>query len=117
MPLRTLHRSEGGSGFVAAVAELVGERGIEAVVVGLPLSLSGGAGPAATAARGDILRLRRSLSVPVVAWDERMTTRIADRSLAARGLGGRKRRRVVDQLAASAILQSWLDAGMPLTGA
>jgi len=58
-------------------------------------------------------RLRRTLGVPVVAWDERLTTVIAERSLAGLRLSGRKRRQVVDSVAAAAILQSWLDAGMP----
>ena len=96
-----------------AVAALVRDREAEIVVVGMPVSLDGRLGPAAVAARAEIRRLRRMLPVPVLAWDERLTTAIAERSLSAQGLRGAKRRGVVDQLAASVILQSWLDAGMP----
>ena len=114
IPLTTLHRSSRRSDFVDAVEELVDNREAEAVVVGLPLSLSGRVGPAVAAVRGDIRQLRRSLAVPIIAWDERLTTRIAENNLVSRGMRSRSRRRVVDQLAAAVILQSWLDAGMPM---
>ena len=101
---------------VDAVAELVKEREVEVVVVGLPLSLSGLEKSAAAAASAEIRRLRRSLRVPVVAWDERLTTKIAAQQLSAQGLTSRRQRSVIDQQAASVILQSWLDAGMPMQG-
>ncbi|MGC8626804.1 MAG: Holliday junction resolvase RuvX [Acidimicrobiales bacterium] len=93
----------------AKLAGLVGEVGAKVVVVGLPLSLSGGRGPAAMVVDSELAGLRQVLDVPVVASDERYTTRIARRVLAS---GGRKRalrREVVDHMAAAAILQTWLD--------
>ena len=112
-PVTTLIRSGSSTDFTAAVAALVTEREVEIVVVGMPVSLNSRAGPACAATRSEMHRLRRVLAVPVVSWDERLTTAIAERSLAVQGIRGAKRRGVVDQLAATVILQSWLDAGMP----
>lgn len=92
------------------IAELVREVGAEAVVVGLPLSLDGSAGPAATAALAEAEALRQVLDVPVECHDERLSTVSASRSLAASGVRGRSRRKVVDQVAAAVVLQSWLDS-------
>ena len=92
------------------IAELVAEVGAEAVVVGLPLSLDGSAGPAAAAAEAEAEALRLVLGVPVECHDERLSTVSASRSLAASGVKARGRRTVVDQVAAAVLLQSWLDS-------
>jgi putative holliday junction resolvase len=91
------------------IAALVEEAGAEVVVVGLPLSLDGSTGPAAAAALAEADRLRASLPVTVTEWDERLTTVTAHRELAASGLRGKARRQVVDKVAASVMLQAWLD--------
>ncbi len=93
----------------AAIAELVEELGVERVVVGLPISLDGKMGPAATAAADEAEQLGDVLAVPVETYDERLTTVTADRSLSSLGLSGPARRRVVDKVAAAVILQAWLD--------
>ena len=80
------------------------------VVVGLPLSLDGSTGPAAQAAEHEVEELTAALAVPVLTHDERFTTAIAERALAESGLSGKARRQRVDMVAASVILQSWLDA-------
>jgi putative Holliday junction resolvase len=95
------------------IAALVDETGAAVVVVGLPLSLDGSVGPAADAILAETGELRARLPVEVVTWDERLSTAEAERSLRAMGVRGRKGRRVVDQVAATVILQSWLDAGQP----
>ncbi|HET6948967.1 MAG TPA: Holliday junction resolvase RuvX [Acidimicrobiales bacterium] len=95
------------------IAALVDEAGAEVVVVGLPLSLDGSVGPAAEAVLAEGAELRATLSVDVVTWDERLTTVEAERSLRVMGVKKGKRRRVVDQVAATVILQSWLEAGRP----
>jgi putative Holliday junction resolvase len=95
---------------IAALAE---EASAEVVVVGLPLSLDGSSGPAARAIGEEIDQLRGVLVAEVVAWDERLSTVEAERSLRAGAVRKGKRRRVVDQVAATVILQSWLDAGQP----
>lgn len=93
------------------LAALVAELDATRVVVGLPLSLDGTAGPAAQAAEVESAALAERLDVPVELYDERFSTVSAERSLAAAGVRGRSRRRVVDQVAAAVLLQSWLDRG------
>jgi len=95
-----------------AVADLVRELGVQRVVVGLPLSLDGGTGPAARSAMEEADQLRRFLDVPVDLHDERLTTVAADRSLVAMNVKAGARRKVVDQVAAAVLLQSWLDSHM-----
>ena len=94
---------------VKAIAAMVKEQGIAAIVVGQPLSLSGGKGEAADHAEKFAQALRDFLKLPVFLQDERLTTVEADRQLADAGLRGRDRRRVVDQTAATLILQAYLD--------
>ena len=99
------------------IAELVAEWEAEQVVVGLPIDLAGEIGPAATAVLAECDELAAALPVLVTTHDERLTTRIADRSLRERGdLDGRDRRKVVDMVAASVILQDWLDRRRGLAG-
>ncbi len=112
-PVETLQRHGDLKQVLAAVAERVSEWEAEIVVVGLPVSLNGTEGPAARQARNETSRLRQFLDVPVVSCDERFTTVIAERSLMEQDVRGLARRRVVDQVAAAVMLQSWLDAGMP----
>jgi putative Holliday junction resolvase len=109
-PERTIERTGDAEADRAAIAAVVTELGATRVVVGLPLSLDGGAGPAAVAAREEIDALARVVGVPVEAHDERFSTVTASRALAAGGTRGRARRRRVDRAAAAVILQSWLDA-------
>ncbi len=92
------------------IAELVDEAGAVRVVVGLPTSLGGDAGPAALAVLAEIEQLRVALSVPVCTHDERLTTVTAQRSLRQAGVNTKKGRKVIDQVAAAVILQAWLDA-------
>jgi putative holliday junction resolvase len=91
------------------IGALVEEAGAQVVVVGLPLSLDGTTGPAARAALDEVEELRAALPVPVVTHDERLTTVTAERQLAAQGVRGPARRKVIDKVAAAVILQSWLD--------
>ncbi len=102
----------------AAVAAVAEETGATLVVVGLPLTLDGGRGPAAEAAEEVVAALRARLepnAVPVVTHDERLTTVVAERSLRAGGRSNRRRRSVVDQAAATVLLQSWLDRQRTVT--
>jgi putative holliday junction resolvase len=114
-PLVTLKRDQNaGDGTVASdiaeLARLVEERSAVEVVVGLPVSLSGSDGPAAAGAREYADRLAAVLApVPVLLADERMSTVVASRRLAERGVRGPRQRAVVDQAAAVEILQGWLD--------
>ncbi|MDQ4118356.1 MAG: Holliday junction resolvase RuvX [Actinomycetota bacterium] len=106
-PVETVPRDESAA---RRIADLVAEHEAVGVVLGLPRTLRGQDGPAAQAAQEFATALRSVLDVPVELTDERMTTVVATRQLSGRGVRGRKQRAVVDQAAAVAILQGWLDA-------
>lgn len=95
------------------IARLVAEADATGVVVGLPRSLNGELGPAARKIAAEVEQLRAHLDVPVFTHDERLTTVSAHRALRQAGMSSRRRRDVVDQVAAAVILQSWLDSGGP----
>lgn len=110
-PVETVRRGRGDVDRIAAIVTEEGgpERVLE-VVVGLPVSLSGGEGPAAAKVRDFAATLARRLDpVPVRLADERLTTVSAEAMLRDRGRSGGRRRAVVDQAAAVLILQHALD--------
>jgi putative holliday junction resolvase len=88
------------------------EAGASRVVVGLPLSLSGNAGPAAQAVLGEVdaLRALAGEELTVETHDERLTTVIAERGMRAANAPRRARKRAVDAAAAAVMLQSYLEA-------
>jgi putative holliday junction resolvase len=102
-PLETAPRDTAA----ARVAELVDEHSVVEVVLGLPRTLANREGPAAEAALA--FRDELSLPVPIVMHDERLTTVVASQQLRGR-VKGRKQRSVIDQVAAVAILQGYLDS-------
>jgi len=92
--------------------EIAAEVEAERLVVGLPLSLDGSMGPAATAAVAESERLGATTDLPVDLYDERFTTVTADRHLMERNMKADARRRIIDKVAAAVMLQAWLD-GQP----
>ncbi|MEI8390874.1 MAG: Holliday junction resolvase RuvX [Actinomycetes bacterium] len=92
------------------IAEIVLQEEIQVVVVGLPLLMSGGQGPAAKAATSEARRLGTVLAVAVEMFDERMTTVAADRALKEANLSATARRQYVDKVAAAIMLQAWLES-------
>jgi putative Holliday junction resolvase len=89
---------------------LADEQNVVRFVVGLPLDMRGGEGAAAAHARAMAQRIADATGRSVELWDERLTTVQASRELAASEVRGKKARARVDEVAACAILQSWLDA-------
>jgi putative Holliday junction resolvase len=83
--------------------------GVVEVVVGLPKNMDGTLGASAEAAQALAAALRARLGVPVHLWDERLSTLAAERTLVGAGMRRRARRSVVDQVAATIILQGFLD--------
>jgi putative Holliday junction resolvase len=108
-PYEVIARSGDPSRDHRAIAEMAADCGAELLVVGLPLSLDGTDGPAAIAARAEAEELANATGLPVELWDERLTTVTAHRDLQSLDLDGKRRRRVVDQVAAAVMLQAWLD--------
>ncbi len=106
-PVETVRR---GPGDLARIAAITTEAGAVEVVVGLPRSLSGGEGPAASRVREFARAIAEAVApVPVRLCDERLSTVTAESVLRERGKKGQKRRAVVDQAAAVVILQNALD--------
>jgi putative Holliday junction resolvase len=99
----------------ASIAALVDDTQAALVVVGLPRSMSGKDGAAAQLIRAEVEELRAALRVPVLLWDERLSTVTANRALIGGGVRRKQRKATVDKVAAAVILQSWLDAGAPET--
>jgi putative holliday junction resolvase len=94
----------------AAIAKLAREEGAGRIVVGLPVDMRGHEGDAAKRARKDAQAIADATGLDVELWDERMTTLEAARALRSSGVRGEKARQHIDEAAAVAILQSWLDA-------
>src|SRR6266699_3987821 len=95
---------------ILRVTEIVQEKKVDHVVVGIPRLMSGGIGAAAGETLRFVEKLRASLPCPVVTWDERLSTVAAHRALRDAGKKTRHTRSYVDQVAAQMILQSYLDS-------
>lgn len=106
--LMTIPRQSFGQ-VVAVLADLVAERRVEVLVVGLPLSLAGEEGPQAKQIRRMATGLGKALDRPVVYMDERFTSLEAEELIRNQGGSPRHDKGLVDRKAAALILQRWLD--------
>jgi putative holliday junction resolvase len=99
------------SQFLAKLQKMVIEKGIMAIVMGIPRNMDGSYGPAAEKAKLFLSQLKTEFpGVQLIPWDERLTTMEAQRLLHAAGRDVKKSRPVIDQVAAQVILQSYLDS-------
>jgi len=105
-PLETIPADDRAT---SRIAEIVREKNADHVVVGIPRSMSGAIGRAATEVLQFVEKLRTILPCPVVKWDERLTTVAAERALRTAGKKTQQTRGYVDQVAAQMILQGYLD--------
>jgi putative Holliday junction resolvase len=107
-PLATI---ESGSADTLArrVGEIVVEKNVDCVVIGLPRHMNGALGKEAKEAQHFADKLRSLLDCEIVTWDERLSTVAAERALQAAGKKTRETRGIRDQVAAQIILQSYLD--------
>ena len=97
-------------GWLARGGEVARRHRVVGVVVGLPRRTDGSLGPEASRVQKLAARLEASLGLPLVFWDERLTTRQAEQALLEGGLRRERRRELVDQAAAVLILQGFLEA-------
>ena len=88
---------------------LAQEHCVGGFVIGLPISLDGSEGPRAQATRAFTRNLSKLTPLPILHWDERLTTAAAERALLEADMSRRRRAQVIDKVAASLILQSALD--------
>jgi len=108
-PLYALARGSNAAD-MAKIAEIAAAYAADTIVVGLPVRMGGEEGPEAERARQFARGLAKRTQARVVTWDERLTTAEAEEALLAADVGRRKRRELVDALAAAAILRSYLAA-------
>jgi putative Holliday junction resolvase len=106
-PLETLNRRTLDRD-ISHIASLVETHEVRQVLLGFPLQLDGREGPAIQAMREFQARLEQGVPVPVILWDERLTTKAAEDLLIAADVSRKKRKGVVDRIAASILLQSYL---------
>ena len=92
------------------LSKLCKERGVDEVVVGLPVNMNGTLGPKAHETMIWVEKLRTALRIPVETWDERLTSREADRLMVETGLSRKRQKQESDRLAATIILQSYLES-------
>jgi putative Holliday junction resolvase len=107
-PLPTIQNLSGKS-LIDKIVEIVSEKEVEEIVVGLPRNMDGSLGASGTKVMKFVEELRQALSCPVEVEDERLTTMMADKALAAMGEKPRARKKKLDRVAAQIILQSYLD--------
>ena len=104
---KTLERGKFGRD-LAVLRELVGERQVVGVVIGLPLNMDGSSGPRAQASRAYARNLG-PLGLPVLLWDERWSTASAERAMIDQDMSRAKRAERIDSHAAAVILQAAID--------
>lgn len=105
----TVIASRGAESDIKQIVELATEHHAERIVVGMPLAMDGTVGPEAKRVQGFIELLSRSSTVPVESWDERLSTVAAEREMLAAGASPAQRKHWRDAVAASLVLQSYLD--------
>jgi putative Holliday junction resolvase len=105
--------SQGRPKDVAALCEMVEERGIVRIVVGLPIHLDGRPSPGSQAARSFADALGEATGIPVDVLDERWTSQAAELSLSESKGGRKKRREAVDAVAATLLLRTYLERQFP----
>lgn len=96
--------------FLVRLKELLGEKEVELIVVGMPRNMNGSYGPAALKVDEFVAALKAAVTVPVKTWDERLTSAQANRFLIEANVRRAQRKEKVDKTAAAILLQSYLDS-------
>ena len=104
-----INEDKGEYGF-EEIGTLIAENEVSKVVVGLPKNMNGTIGPRGEASQFYADELNKRFGVPVVLWDERLTTVAAERVLLEADVSRKKRKKVIDKMAASMILQGYLNS-------
>lgn len=102
--------AEPWDGFLTRLNQLLAELKPEQIIVGMPRNMDGSLGPATEKVREFMAKLRETVTVPMRAWDERLTTVQAQRMLRQAGHKAKDQKGKMDQTAAAIILQNYLDS-------
>ena len=109
--LKTLKINEEKNQFgFEEIGQLIKEYQVDTVVIGLPKNMNGTIGPRGEASKQYAAEIESRFSVPTVLWDERLTTMAAERVLLEADVSRKKRKKVIDKMAAVMILQGYLDS-------
>ena len=96
--------------FVKRLKEIIREKEVELILIGMPRNMDGSYGPAALKVQEFIAVLKDLVAIPIKTWDERLTSAQAQRFLIEGGVRRQERKQKVDKMAASIFLQSYLDS-------
>ena len=97
--------------FLERLRQLIREREVDLILIGLPRNMDGSYGPAAQKVQAFVSALSSAITVPIKTWDERLTSAQANRVLIQGGARRAERKEKVDKMAAAILLQSYLDGG------
>ena len=95
--------------FLARLREILRDQEVESILIGMPRNMDGSYGPAALKVQEFVARLKTEVTVPIKTWDERLTSKQANRYLIQGGVRRDARKQKVDKTAAAILLQSYLD--------
>jgi putative holliday junction resolvase len=98
------------SGFLQRLKELIVEKEVDLILVGMPRNMDGSYGPAAAKVQEFVAVLKETIAIPVKTWDERLTSAQANRMLVQADVRRKDRKEKVDKAAAAILLQSFLDS-------
>ncbi|MDP6903321.1 MAG: Holliday junction resolvase RuvX [Verrucomicrobiota bacterium] len=96
--------------FLIRLKEILAERETEQIIVGMPRNMDGSIGPQALKVEDFVAVLKKSVTVPVRTWDERLTTVVAEDKLREAGVNMRDAKKKVDASAAAVMLQDYMDS-------
>jgi putative Holliday junction resolvase len=96
--------------FLERFKEILREKEVEMILIGLPRNMDGSYGPAALKVQEFVAALRDAITIPIQTWDERLTSAQAQRFLIQGGVRRKERKEKVDKTAAAILLQSYLDS-------
>ena len=93
--------------------KIIEEKNVGKLIIGYPLNLDGTEGEKAASVRAQYEKIKDALDgIEVILWDERLSTKEAERAFAETGKNWKKKREVIDEMAAQIILQSYLDSNI-----
>jgi len=99
------------AGFLERLKQILVEKEVDCILIGMPRNMDGSYGPAAQKVDAFVAVLKSAITVPIKLWDERLTSTMANRALIQGGVRRDKRKEKVDAMAAAILLQSYLDMG------
>ena len=94
---------------VSIIQNIIVERNICAIIIGDPINMDGSIGPKSQSSKAFMINLSKIINIPILLWDERLSTVYAEKTLLEADLSRKKRKKIIDKIAASVILQGFLD--------